>query len=160
MSISISKIIVWLIVVKGQYKSVEKVFLAASFFYFAYIIAGVLAWSGSRSATADGWLRAAFLTVAWFWLLLPTLNPWYWSWAMPLVVFARGRAWLAVSGLALMYYLRCWLVYHFSDVPLLGTGYTGPSFFDYVVTWFEFGPWFVWLMIDAVRDRYSARGRE
>ena len=29
--------------VKGTYKSVEKVFLAASFFYFAYIIAGVLA---------------------------------------------------------------------------------------------------------------------
>ncbi len=34
---------VWLLVVKGTYKSVEKVFLIASFFYFAYIIAGVLA---------------------------------------------------------------------------------------------------------------------
>jgi len=34
---------VWLLVVKGTYKSVEKVFLAASFFYIAYIIAGVLA---------------------------------------------------------------------------------------------------------------------
>src|SRR5438270_7883464 len=29
--------IVWLIVVKGQYKSVEKVFLVASFFYVTYI---------------------------------------------------------------------------------------------------------------------------
>src|SRR5215467_14419391 len=36
-------VVVWLLVVKGTYKSVEKVFLAASFFYFAYIIAGVLA---------------------------------------------------------------------------------------------------------------------
>ena len=36
-------IIVWLIVLKGNYKSVEKVFLAASFFYITYIIAGVLA---------------------------------------------------------------------------------------------------------------------
>jgi Mn2+/Fe2+ NRAMP family transporter len=36
-------VIVWLIVVKGQYKSVEKVFLAASFFYITYIVAGVLA---------------------------------------------------------------------------------------------------------------------
>ncbi|HXZ79915.1 MAG TPA: Nramp family divalent metal transporter [Terriglobales bacterium] len=35
--------IVWLLIVKGTYKSVEKVFLAASFFYVAYIIAGVLA---------------------------------------------------------------------------------------------------------------------
>jgi NRAMP (natural resistance-associated macrophage protein)-like metal ion transporter len=34
---------VWLIVVKGSYKSVEKVFLMASFFYIAYIVAGVLA---------------------------------------------------------------------------------------------------------------------
>ncbi|HVC93113.1 MAG TPA: hypothetical protein VND64_05450 [Pirellulales bacterium] len=111
-------------------------------------VACALAWLGARAATAADWLRAAFLTVAWFWLLLPTLNPWYWSWAMPLLPFARGRAWLALSGLALVYYLRFWLVYHFSDVAMLGTRYTGPFFFDYVVTWFEFGPWFVWLAVD------------
>src|SRR5271155_5483001 len=35
--------IVWLLVVKGDYKSVEKVFLVASVFYIAYIVAGVLA---------------------------------------------------------------------------------------------------------------------
>jgi Mn2+/Fe2+ NRAMP family transporter len=42
-SVPICAVIVWLIVVKGQYKSVEKVFLVASFFYFTYILAGVLA---------------------------------------------------------------------------------------------------------------------
>src|ERR1700704_4213512 len=42
-SVPICAVIVWLIVVKGQYKSVEKVFLAASFFYITYIVAGVLA---------------------------------------------------------------------------------------------------------------------
>src|SRR5580704_16657924 len=42
-TVPISAVIVWLIVVKGQYKSVEKVFLAASFFYITYIVAGVLA---------------------------------------------------------------------------------------------------------------------
>ena len=36
-------VVVWLIVLKGNYKSVEKVFLAASGFYITYIIAGVLA---------------------------------------------------------------------------------------------------------------------
>jgi Mn2+/Fe2+ NRAMP family transporter len=46
---------VWLIVVKGSYKSVEKVFLIASFFYIAYIVAGVLA--GPR------WTEAAVSTV-------------------------------------------------------------------------------------------------
>src|SRR4051794_39493834 len=34
---------VWFIIVKGNYKSVEKIFLTASVFYIAYIIAGVLA---------------------------------------------------------------------------------------------------------------------
>jgi len=34
--------IVWLLVVKGDYKSVEKVFLIASAFYIAYIITGVV----------------------------------------------------------------------------------------------------------------------
>src|SRR5271168_3261714 len=42
-SVPICAVIVWLIIVKGQYKSVEKVFLAASFFYVTYIFAGVLA---------------------------------------------------------------------------------------------------------------------
>ncbi len=34
--------LVWILVVKGDYKSVEKVFLVASVFYIAYIAAGVL----------------------------------------------------------------------------------------------------------------------
>lgn len=42
-TVPICAVIVWLIVVKGQYKSVEKVFLAASFFYITYVFAGVLA---------------------------------------------------------------------------------------------------------------------
>jgi len=42
-SVPICAVIVWFIVVKGTYQSVEKVFLGASFFYVAYIVAGVLA---------------------------------------------------------------------------------------------------------------------
>ena len=45
---------VWLIVVAGTYKSVEKVFLMASFFYIAYVMAGVLAgprWSEALVGT-------------------------------------------------------------------------------------------------------------
>ncbi len=41
-SLPISAIIVWWIVVKGTYKSVEKVFLAACLFYLSYIITGFL----------------------------------------------------------------------------------------------------------------------
>src|SRR5262249_14642593 len=53
-SVPVCSLIVWLIVVKGQYKSVEKVFLVASFFYLTYIVAGVLAkpaWEDALVAT-------------------------------------------------------------------------------------------------------------
>ena len=54
-SVPAAAAIVWLVVVKGNYKSVEKVFLTASFFYIAYIIAGVL--------SRPNWPAAAVSTV-------------------------------------------------------------------------------------------------
>jgi Mn2+/Fe2+ NRAMP family transporter len=48
-------VIVWLIVVKGQYKSVEKIFLVASFIYITYVAAGALA--------KPEWIRALVQTV-------------------------------------------------------------------------------------------------
>ena len=102
-----------------------------------------------RQAHPLSLLEAAFLTLAWFWLLAPTQNPWYWTWVLPLLPFARGRAWYAVSGLSLIYYLRFWLRYHYSDVLVLGTAYSGARFFDFVVTWIEYAPWFAWLVVDA-----------
>ena len=42
-AVPICAAMVWLLVVRGNYKSVEKIFLGASVFYVAYIIAGVLA---------------------------------------------------------------------------------------------------------------------
>src|SRR5271165_178214 len=41
-SVPICSLLVWLLAVRGDYKSVEKIFLAASVFYIAYIVAGVL----------------------------------------------------------------------------------------------------------------------
>ena len=41
-SVPVCAVLVWLLVVKGDYKKVEKIFLIASVFYIAYIIAGVL----------------------------------------------------------------------------------------------------------------------
>src|SRR5271167_1457734 len=54
-TVPVCAVIVWLIVVKGQYKSVEKVFLAASFFYVTYIFAGALA--------KPAWIEAVKATV-------------------------------------------------------------------------------------------------
>ncbi|MEO7029915.1 MAG: Nramp family divalent metal transporter [Acidobacteriaceae bacterium] len=41
-SVPLCAVAVWALVVKGDYKGVEKIFLAASVFYIAYIIAGVM----------------------------------------------------------------------------------------------------------------------
>ncbi len=41
-SVPVCAVLVWALVVKGDYKKVEKIFLIASVFYIAYIVAGVL----------------------------------------------------------------------------------------------------------------------
>ena len=51
-SVPICSALVWLLAVRGDYKSVEKIFLFASMFYFTYIIAGVLAHPGWHDAIA------------------------------------------------------------------------------------------------------------
>jgi hypothetical protein len=119
-------------------------------------------WKVYCCASAQYFLEATFLTLAWFWLLSPTQNPWYWTWALPFLPFARGCPWMAVSGLTLLYYLRFWLRYHFSGIALLGTSYDGAQFFDFVLTWVEYLPWFLWLSISAWRRRHPSpvRGNE
>jgi NRAMP (natural resistance-associated macrophage protein)-like metal ion transporter len=54
-TVPVCAVIVWLIVVKGQYKGVEKIFLVASFIYITYIFAGILA--------KPNWIMAAIKTV-------------------------------------------------------------------------------------------------
>jgi NRAMP (natural resistance-associated macrophage protein)-like metal ion transporter len=59
-SVPVCALLVWLLVVKGDYKSVEKVFLTASVFYVAYIATGILAgpsWHDSllQTVTLPGW---------------------------------------------------------------------------------------------------------
>jgi Mn2+/Fe2+ NRAMP family transporter len=53
--VPVAAAIVWAMVVRGSYNSIEKIFLAASGFYVCYIIAGVLA--------HPDWKAAAFATV-------------------------------------------------------------------------------------------------
>ncbi len=121
---------------------------------FAFVmIACWLARRASKRQDIASFCEAGFLTLAWFWLLLPTQNPWYWLWALPLLPFVRNRAWLALSGIVLVYYLRFWLDYHFANTAVMGTAYHGTAFFDFVVTWLEYAPWFVWLGIEYWQRR-------
>jgi Mn2+/Fe2+ NRAMP family transporter len=82
-TVPVCAVIVWLIVVKGQYKTVEKVFLAASFFYLTYIVAGFLAkpeWLKALEATIVPPHKAMFLRQDYLYMLIgvvgTTIAPW------------------------------------------------------------------------------------
>jgi NRAMP (natural resistance-associated macrophage protein)-like metal ion transporter len=64
LSVPVCAFIVWALVVKGDYKSVEKIFLIASVFYIAYIISSVL--------SGPDWHQAMVETVK-----LPPRNLWH-----------------------------------------------------------------------------------
>ncbi len=110
-----------------------------------------------RAADIAVWLESAFLSLAWFWFLSPTLNPWYWTWVLPLLALARSRVWWWMSGVVLVYYLRFWFVYQFPNSPVAGTPYAGAAFFDFIVTWCGFGPWLMWLILDYAHWRMRLR---
>lgn len=114
------------------------------------ILAFAVAWRFSQGGDPTRFCQGVFITLAWFWLLSPTQNPWYWMWAVPFLPFAKNRAWYAMSGLVLAYYLRFWLEYNFAGIDVAGTAYQGASYFDFVVTWFEYGPWFLWLAVEGL----------
>lgn len=103
-----------------------------------FVLTGVLALRRWPDDPRETVLRRSFLCLAWLWFLSATQNPWYWTWALPLVVFV-SRAWLLVSGFALVYYLRFWFVHQFPDATLPG-GLTGMRLFDEVVVWIEHLP--------------------
>jgi Mn2+/Fe2+ NRAMP family transporter len=82
-TVPICAVIVWLIVVKGQYKSVEKVFLAASFFYITYIVAGVIAkpaWGNALLSTVKPPSNSAWRERGYVYMVIglvgTTIAPW------------------------------------------------------------------------------------
>src|SRR6202790_5762497 len=82
-TVPVCALIVWLIVVKGQDKSVEKIFLAASFFYVTYILAGFFAkpaWIDALVATVKPPPRAAFRLPGYLYMTIgvigTTIAPW------------------------------------------------------------------------------------
>jgi NRAMP (natural resistance-associated macrophage protein)-like metal ion transporter len=75
--------IVWLLVVQGTYRSVEKIFLAASAFYVCYIFAGLLArpdWKAAFIATVSRPSGAGIRTYGYIFMVVglvgTTIAPW------------------------------------------------------------------------------------
>jgi Mn2+/Fe2+ NRAMP family transporter len=82
-SVPLCAALVWLMVVKGSYQSVEKVFLAASFIYLSYIVAGVLAhpdWKAAGMATLMPPDRHLFHSSTYLYMVVgvigTTIAPW------------------------------------------------------------------------------------
>jgi Mn2+/Fe2+ NRAMP family transporter len=82
-TVPICAFIVWIIVLKGQYKTVEKVFLVASFFYVTYIFAGVLAkpaWIDALVSTVKPPSREMFRQPSYLYMVIAvvgtTIAPW------------------------------------------------------------------------------------
>ena len=82
-SVPLGALLVWALVVRGDYKSVEKIFLFASVVYLAYIVAGVLGRPDWHTALAEtvklpprsAWRDHAYLysTIA---VIGTTITPW------------------------------------------------------------------------------------
>lgn len=82
-SVPICAVLVWLLVVKGDYKGVEKVFLGASAVYIAYIAAGVLAgpnWHTALIATVTMPHRTVWHSSSYIYMTVgvigTTIAPW------------------------------------------------------------------------------------
>lgn len=82
-SVPIGAGLAWMIVVKGQYKTVEKVFIVASFFYITYLLAGFLArpdWTQSLRATVTPPAQSLLASSDYVYLVIglvgTTIAPW------------------------------------------------------------------------------------
>lgn len=97
--------------------------------------------------------RTAFLVIALFWMLSPTLNPWYWTWALPLICFARSRGWLLVSGMLSLYYLRFWFLYHEDHWVTDYLPYSGTATFDFFIVFLEHLSWMLAVLVGVMLAR-------
>ncbi|MGC9293401.1 MAG: NRAMP family divalent metal transporter [Acidobacteriaceae bacterium] len=82
-SVPVCAALVWLLVVKGDYKNVEKIFLGASLFYIAYIITGVLSgpsWHTALLATVQMPPRTVWRSSSYIYMTIgvigTTIAPW------------------------------------------------------------------------------------
>ncbi|HWF67554.1 MAG TPA: divalent metal cation transporter [Acidobacteriaceae bacterium] len=121
-SVPICAALVWLLVVKGDYKGVEKVFLVASAFYLAYIFAGFFA--------APAWHTALLATVK-----LPPHAVWHKSGYIYMTIAVIGTTispWM-------QFYMQSSVVEKGTNVKQLGASRADVivgSFFTDIVGWF------------------------
>ncbi len=106
------------------------------------LIVGLVAWATldvARRPVAARVVGAALVVVVGIFLLVPTANPWYFTWTLPFLVFFPSRAVLLLSGLVLLYYADFYFLYR-----------DAPEGFD-LVRVVEYVPFFVVLLWEMRR---------
>lgn len=130
--------IVWLMVVRGTYASVEKIFLMASGFYVCYIVAGVLAhpdWRTATEATLTTPAQAGFRNYGYLYMVIglvgTTIAPWMQFYLQASVVEKgitsrqyRESRWDVVIG-CLFAAIVAWFIIVACAATLNRTGVTG-----------------------------------
>lgn len=95
----------------------------------------------AKTPVASRVVGAALVIVVGIFLLVPTANPWYFTWTLPFLVFFPSRAVLLLSGLVLLYYADFYFLYR-----------DDPEGFD-LVRVVEYVPFFVALLWETRRRR-------
>ncbi len=80
LSVPVAAILVWLLIVKGSYRTVERIFLVASALYLAYVASGIMAqpsWAavGRASVTPAFQFESGYVIIA-ITLIGTTIAPW------------------------------------------------------------------------------------
>jgi hypothetical protein len=141
----------WFVVVPESWRSemtFDSAFQSARWItmliFLAIIVWLILRWCKTNEQEQPRFfVECIFLTLAWFWFLSPTQNPWYWCWVLPFVPFAKSRVWYLVAAMTTLYYLRFHFDYHGYDITA----------FDFVVPFIEFGSLFCLLLANGSRER-------
>ena len=87
---------------------------------------------------SDQEFLVGILFVLFFFLMLqPTVNPWYWLWAVPFTCFCSRWGWTAVSGVLLLYYVRFYFQISSLEFDFFQRTYWGVEIFDHIIVWIE-----------------------
>ncbi|MGE0267907.1 MAG: hypothetical protein AB7S78_05590 [Candidatus Omnitrophota bacterium] len=102
---------------------------------FAVISIFVMRWFWNRRDALSFCQSALILTASLF-FLIPTGNPWYYSWTFPFLLFFPVRSLILFSGLVLLYYLDFYLMYQ-----------NQRDLFEWI-RWVEYGIFFIVLGVE------------
>lgn len=107
----------------------------------------------TRPSTAPAlFLRRCFLVLAGLFLIGPLGFPWYFAWCVPLLPFVRGRSWLLLPGLLMVYYLRFWYDYNYG-VAGFESSEDALEFFDHALVTVEFALFYVVAGFELLRGK-------